>query len=126
MVAGERRLRAAKKAGLEKVPVILVDINDRESAAIALLENLQREDLNFLEEAEAYYNLLNDADLYATGTTSNGHQGGPAIVGEGKNSEIVDMPNKSPFIVSDATTISILGSKEASSDFRISMASYAF
>ncbi|AWI07483.1 nucleoid occlusion protein [Clostridium drakei] len=60
LVAGERRLRAAKKAGLEKVPVIIVDISDRESAAIALLENLQRDNLNFLEEAEAYYNLIKD------------------------------------------------------------------
>lgn len=60
LVAGERRLRAAKKAGLTEVPVIIVDITDRESAAIALLENLQRENLNFLEEAEAYYNLIKD------------------------------------------------------------------
>ncbi|MCT8977608.1 nucleoid occlusion protein [Clostridium sp. CX1] len=60
LVAGERRLRAAKKAGLEEVPVIVVDITDSESAAIALLENLQRENLNFLEEAEAYYNLIRD------------------------------------------------------------------
>lgn len=60
LVAGERRLRAAKKAGLTEVPVIIVDISDRESAAIALLENLQRENLNFLEEAEAYYNLIKD------------------------------------------------------------------
>lgn len=60
LVAGERRLRAAKKIGLNQVPVILVDIADRDSAAIALLENLQREDLNFLEEAEAYYNLIQD------------------------------------------------------------------
>ncbi|MHC6181538.1 nucleoid occlusion protein [Clostridium sp. JNZ X4-2] len=60
LVAGERRLRAAKKAGLSEVPVIIVDISDKESAAIALLENLQREDLNFLEEAEAYYNLIKD------------------------------------------------------------------
>lgn len=58
LVAGERRLRAAKKVGLTEVPVIIVDISDRESAAIALLENLQRENLNFLEEAEAYYNLI--------------------------------------------------------------------
>ncbi len=58
LVAGERRLRAAKIAGLEKVPVIVIDISDRESAAIALLENLQRDNLNFLEEAEAYYNLI--------------------------------------------------------------------
>lgn len=60
LVAGERRLRAAKKAGLTEVPVIIVDISDSESAAIALLENLQRENLNFLEEAEAYYNLIRD------------------------------------------------------------------
>ncbi|MCH3965494.1 MAG: nucleoid occlusion protein [Clostridium sp.] len=58
LVAGERRLRAAKKAGIKEVPVIVVDISDDESAAIALLENLQRENLNFLEEAEAYYNLI--------------------------------------------------------------------
>lgn len=60
LVAGERRLRAAKKLCLEKVPVILVDINDKESAAIALLENIQREDLNFIEEAVAYYNLIKE------------------------------------------------------------------
>jgi ParB family chromosome partitioning protein len=60
LVAGERRLRAAKIAGLAKVPVIIIDISDRESAAIALLENLQRDNLNFLEEAEAYYNLIKD------------------------------------------------------------------
>lgn len=60
LVAGERRLRAAKKAGLKEVPVIIIDISDGESAAIALLENLQRENLNFLEEAEAYFNLIKD------------------------------------------------------------------
>jgi ParB family protein len=60
LVAGERRLRAAKSIGLEKVPAIVVDITDKESAAIALLENLQREDLNYIEEAEAYYNLIRD------------------------------------------------------------------
>jgi len=47
LVAGERRLRAAKKIGLEEVPVIIIDITDKDSAAIALLENLQREDLIF-------------------------------------------------------------------------------
>ena len=60
LVAGERRLRAAKKIGLEKVPVIIINITDKDSAAIALLENLQREDLNFFEEALAYYNLIQD------------------------------------------------------------------
>ena len=60
LVAGERRLRAAKLANLETVPCNVIDITDSESAQIALLENLQREDLNYFEEAEAYYNLITD------------------------------------------------------------------
>ncbi|MCY6372263.1 nucleoid occlusion protein [Clostridium ganghwense] len=60
LVAGERRLRAAKKLELKQVPVIVIEITDRDSAAIALLENLQRENLNYLEEAEAYHNLLKE------------------------------------------------------------------
>ncbi|MGL5353670.1 MAG: nucleoid occlusion protein [Clostridium sp.] len=60
LVAGERRWRAARIAELESVPCNVIEITDTESAEIALLENLQREDLNFLEEAEAYFNLIND------------------------------------------------------------------
>ncbi|MGL5616367.1 MAG: nucleoid occlusion protein [Sarcina sp.] len=60
LVAGERRWRASRIAGIEKIPCSIVDITDTESAEIALLENLQREDLNFIEEAEAYFNLIND------------------------------------------------------------------
>lgn len=60
LVAGERRWRAARIAELEYVPCNVIEITDTESAEIALLENLQREDLNFLEEAEAYFNLIND------------------------------------------------------------------
>lgn len=60
LVAGERRLRAAKRAGLIVVPAIVVDIDTKDSAAIALLENIQREDLNFMEEAEAYQNLISE------------------------------------------------------------------
>ena len=60
LVAGERRWRAARMAELEAVPCNIIEIKDPESAEISLLENLQREDLNFIEEAEAYYNLIND------------------------------------------------------------------
>ena len=60
LVAGERRLRAAKLANLKTVPCNIIDITDTESAEIGLLENLQREDLNYIEEAEAYYNLINE------------------------------------------------------------------
>lgn len=60
LIAGERRLRASQLAGLNEIPAIIVDITDAESAVVALIENLQREDLNFFEEAEGYYNLISD------------------------------------------------------------------
>lgn len=57
LIAGERRLRAAKAANLPEVPVILLDIGDQEALEIALIENLQRDDLNIMEEAEGYREL---------------------------------------------------------------------
>ncbi|WBW97614.1 nucleoid occlusion protein [Oceanirhabdus sp. W0125-5] len=60
IVAGERRFRAAKLIGLSEVPSIIVDLDEKDSAFVALLENVQREDLNFIEEAEAYSKLLKD------------------------------------------------------------------
>ncbi len=58
LIAGERRLRASKLAGLTLVPSILINTSDQDSAVIALIENLQREDLNFIEEAEGYSLLI--------------------------------------------------------------------
>ncbi len=58
IVAGERRWRAATRAGLEQVPVVIRELTDRETLEIALIENLQREDLGALEEAKAYNQLL--------------------------------------------------------------------
>ena len=60
LVAGERRLRAATMAGLKEIPAIIIDINDNDSAVMALIENLQREDLSYMEEAEGYNNLISD------------------------------------------------------------------
>ena len=60
LVAGERRWRAAKSIGLDTVPCTILDITDKQAAELALLENLQREDLNFIEEAEAYHNLISE------------------------------------------------------------------
>jgi len=54
LIAGERRLRAAQAAELRQVPVIVMDVPDREALELALIENLQREDLNLIEEAEGY------------------------------------------------------------------------
>lgn len=63
IIAGERRWRAAKLAGLKEIPVIIKDYSDEEIMEIALIENLQREDLNPIEEALAYKKLLNDYKL---------------------------------------------------------------
>jgi len=63
LIAGERRLRAAKFLGKEVIPAVIKDFNDQEMAEIALIENLQRKDLNFLEEAQAYQRLLDEFDL---------------------------------------------------------------
>ena len=63
LVAGERRLRAASLAGLKTVPAIVKELQDREAALIALVENVQRENLNFLEEARAYKKLMEDFNL---------------------------------------------------------------
>lgn len=63
LVAGERRLRAAIACGIERVPVVLREVADRESAEIALVENLQREDLNPIEEAEGYRALMDQFSL---------------------------------------------------------------
>lgn len=58
LIVGERRLRASKLAGLKDIPAIIVDFDDQEMMEIALLENIQREDLNVIEEAKAYEKLI--------------------------------------------------------------------
>ena len=63
IIAGERRWRAAQRVGLTKIPVIIKDVSDREVLELALVENLQREDLNPIEEATAYSQLIEDFGL---------------------------------------------------------------
>jgi ParB family chromosome partitioning protein len=63
IIAGERRWRAAQRVGLTRVPVIIKDVSDREALELALVENLQREDLNPIEEATAYEQLIEDFGL---------------------------------------------------------------
>jgi ParB family chromosome partitioning protein len=63
IIAGERRTRAAKLAGLDEVPVLVKDVPDEAAAAMALIENIQREDLNPLEEAQGISRLVNEFNL---------------------------------------------------------------
>ncbi|MCK8824538.1 ParB/RepB/Spo0J family partition protein [Fuchsiella alkaliacetigena] len=63
LVAGERRWKGAKLAGLESIPAIIQDYNEQQMMEVALIENLQREDLNPIEEAKAYQKLIDEFDL---------------------------------------------------------------
>src|SRR5699024_5140178 len=63
IVVGERRFRAGKEAGLNTVPVVVKELSDEKMMELALLENLQREDLTPIEEAHAYSNLMNELGI---------------------------------------------------------------
>ena len=63
LVAGERRLRAAKLAGLERVPVVVKEVSDAQMLELSIVENIQRENLNPMEEAEAYHRLIEEFGL---------------------------------------------------------------
>lgn len=79
IVAGERRWRAARLAGLETVPVIVRDLSDRQVMEVALIENLQREDLNPIEEAEAYEKLISEYGMTQEEVASVVGKSRPAI-----------------------------------------------
>ena len=63
LISGERRLRAAQMAGLKAIPAIINNVNENDSAVIALIENLQRQNLTYLDEAEGYKILINEFDF---------------------------------------------------------------
>lgn len=63
IIAGERRWRASQQAGLSEIPVVIRDVNDQAAMAMGLIENIQRDDLNPLEEAGALHRLLNEFEL---------------------------------------------------------------
>ncbi len=63
VIAGERRLRAAKALGLEEVPIIIKNVDDQEALVLALVENIQRQELNAIEEAQAFQRLMSEFNI---------------------------------------------------------------
>ena len=79
IIAGERRWRAARMAGLSEVPVVVIEADDKKAMELALIENLQRQDLNPVEEALGYRSLLSDYGLTQEETASRVGKSRPAV-----------------------------------------------
>lgn len=79
LVAGERRWRASRMAGLTEVPVIIRNMEEREAAQVALIENLQREDLNPMEEAQGYQTLMDSYGMTQEQTAQVVNKSRPAV-----------------------------------------------
>jgi len=79
LIAGERRLRAAKMAGMRRVPVIIKAISERELLELSIIENVQRADLNAMEEADAYQRLIHDFKLTQEQVAARVGKSRPAI-----------------------------------------------
>jgi ParB family chromosome partitioning protein len=91
IIAGERRWRAAKAAGLEKVPVRIVSSSEGESLELALIENLQREDLNAMEEARGYRRLLTEHQMTQSELAGKVSKSRPAIA---NTLRLLDLPEE--------------------------------
>ena len=79
IIAGERRWRAARMAGLSEVPAIVIEADDRKAMELAMIENLQREDLNPMEEAEGYQQLMTQYNLTQEETAQRGGKSRSAV-----------------------------------------------
>ena len=79
IIAGERRWRAARLAGLSDVPVVVIEADDRKAMELALIENLQRQDLNPVEEALGYQSLINEYGLTQEDTAQQVGKSRPAV-----------------------------------------------
>lgn len=79
IIAGERRWRAARQAGLKEVPAVIIEADDKKTMELALIENLQRQDLNPVEEALGYQSLMGDYGLTQEETSSRVGKSRPAV-----------------------------------------------
>lgn len=96
IIAGERRWRAAKIAGITKVPVVIKDVSEREVTEIALIENIQREDLNPIEEAMAYRQLIDEFGLTQEELSKRVGKSRPFIA---NSMRLLNLPNEAQHLV---------------------------
>lgn len=100
IIAGERRWRASRMAGLDQVPVNIIDADDKTAAQLALIENLQREDLNPLEEAKGYETLMQTYGLTQEEAASSVGKSRPAVT---NSLRLLKLPKSILSLVSDGS-----------------------
>ncbi len=100
IIAGERRWRAAKMAGLSEVPVVILDVDDKKVAEYALIENIQREDLNPIEEARGFKSLIEDYNLTQEQAAKQVGRSRSAVT---NSLRLLDLPEDVLELVSDKT-----------------------
>lgn len=100
LIAGERRLRAAKLAGLTEVPVVIKEMTDQAMMEVALVENIQRENLNPIEEAEAFRRLMNEFNLTQDDIAKKVGKSRPAIA---NTLRLLNLPKEVQFDLSTGT-----------------------
>ena len=100
IIAGERRWRASKMAGLTEVPVIIMELDDQKAAQVAIIENVQREDLNAIEEAMAYRSLINDFGMTQEELSKQIGKSRPAVA---NILRLLDLPDEVMALVREGT-----------------------
>ena len=100
IIAGERRWRASKMAGLTEVPVIIMELDDRKAAQVAIIENVQREDLNAIEEAMAYRSLIQDYGMTQEELSKQIGKSRPAVA---NILRLLDLPDEVMALVKEGT-----------------------
>ena len=109
LISGERRLRAARKAGLKEVPAILIEVTKKEKALFAMIENMQREDLNLVEEAIAYQKMMQEYGMTQEVLAKAVGKSRPHIANTlralGMQAQIVDMLRKGALTLGHANAL---------------------
>ena len=116
IIAGERRWRAARLAKLSEVPVVVIDADDRKAMELALIENLQRQDLNPVEEALGYKTLMEDYGLTQEEAAARGGKSRPAVTNAlrllGLNPEVLELVRTGSLTAGHARAIAGLKSEK--------------
>ena len=120
IIAGERRWRAARLAKLSEVPVVVIDADDRKAMELALIENLQRQDLNPVEEALGYKSLMEDYGLTQEEAASRVGKSRPAVANAlrllGLNPEVLELVRSGSLTAGHARAIASLKSEKKQLD----------